>query len=62
MKNVIDWFKLVVMVLTMVNWIFVSNFGFFWQLVGLVSFGAGFALWMTSDQFTKVKNYLMKED
>ena len=52
-----DWMKLVVFVLMMLNWIFMSNLGIFGQLLGIVGFVAGFFMWSTSKQFSDVLNW-----
>lgn len=55
-----DWMKLVVFVVMMVDWIVVSNLGFFGQLLGLVGFIAGFFMWSTSKQFADVREWFTK--
>ena len=52
-----DWMKLVVFVLMMLNWIFMSNLGILGQLLGIVGFVAGFFMWSTSKQFSDVLNW-----
>lgn len=55
-----DWVKLVVFVITMVNWIVASSLGFIGQLLGLMGFIAGFFMWSTSKQFTDIREWFIK--
>ena len=59
MKNVIDWLKLVVMVVMGLVWIVISDYGEFTQILGMLGFLTSAFIWATSDQAAKLLNNLI---
>ena len=51
---VFDWIKLVVMVIAGLVWIKISDFGCFYQILGMMFFLASAFVWVVSDQAARV--------
>lgn len=51
---VFDWIKLVVMVIAGLVWIKISDFGCFYQILGMMFFLASAFVWAVSDQAARV--------
>lgn len=59
MKNVIDWIKLVVMVVMGLVWIVISDYSEFAQILGMLGFMCSAFVWATSDQAVRfIKNLI----
>lgn len=54
MKNVIDWLKLVVMVVMGLVWIVISDYSEFAQILGMFGFICSAFVWVTSDQANRI--------
>lgn len=59
MNKVMDWVKLVLMVILGINWIIISDFGMIFQLLGMISFIASVVLWCHTESAKNFINMLM---
>lgn len=57
-KNILDWVKLIIMVIAGITWIFISSsLGFFGQMIGMICFILSAYNWVCTDQ---AKNIISK--
>ena len=59
MKNIFDCIKLVVMIIASIVWIKISDFGGFYQIIGMILFLASAFVWAVSDQAARFINNLI---
>lgn len=59
MKKIIGWFKFALMVVMGLVWIVIADYGFFYQVLGMLLFFVAAFVWATSDHAAKLISYLI---